>query len=129
MRADRNIEVNMSDDEDNALLRELSRIVTAGDPVPTEVIAAAKASFTWRTIDAELAELAFDSLLDDDALLVRGADQPRLLTFEGSSVTIELVVVTEADSRRVIGQLVPVQQADVEVVHRGGTATAYADEL
>ena len=117
------------EDEDVALLRELSRVVTAGDPVPADVIAAAKASFTWRTIDAELAELAFDSLLDDEAVLVRGSDQPRLLTFEGSSVTIELVVVTEDDSRRVIGQLVPVQPATVEVVHSGGTTSAVADDL
>src|SRR5207302_7717877 len=78
---------------------------------------------------AELAELAFDSLLDDDAVLVRGSDQPRLLTFEGSSVTIELVVVTEDDGRRVIGQLVPVQPATVEVTHSGGTTSAVADEL
>ena len=117
------------DDEDTALLQELRRAVTAADPVPPEVIAAAKASFTWRTIDAELAELAFDSLLDDDTVLVRGGDQPRLLTFEASSVTIELVVVADAGNRRVVGQLVPVQRATVEVVHSGGTASAEADDL
>ena len=54
--------------KDDDLLRELGRVVTAADPVPPEVIAAAKASFTWRTIDAELAELAFDSLLDDEGV-------------------------------------------------------------
>ena len=117
------------DDEDTALLEELRRVVAAADPVPPEVVAAAKASFTWRTIDAELAELSFDSLLDDDAVLVRGDEQPRLLTFEASSVTIELVVVAEAGVRRVVGQIVPVQPATVEVIHSGGTEHVEADDL
>src|SRR4051794_11693435 len=129
MRVDRNSEMNMADDEDSALFRELSRVVAAADPVPAEVLAAAKATFTWRTIDAELAELSFDSLLDDEAVLVRGSDQPRLLTFEGTSVTIELVVVADAAFRRVVGQLVPEQRATIEVVHSGGTASAVADDL
>jgi hypothetical protein len=117
------------EDEDTALLQELARVMATADPVPPDVVAAAKASFTWRTIDAELAELAFDSLLDADAVLVRGDDQPRLLTFANSSVTIELVVVIEAAGRRVVGQLVPEQQATIELVHSGGTASAQADEL
>src|SRR4051794_40967665 len=129
MRVDRNSEMNMADDEDSALFRELSRVVAAADPVPAEVVSAAKVSFTWRTVDAELAELSFDSLVDDEAVLVRGSDQPRLLTFEGSSVTIELVIVAETTMRRLVGQLVPEQRATVEVVHTGGTASAVADEL
>jgi hypothetical protein len=117
------------DDEDTALLQELRRAADLHDPVPPEVLAAAKASFTWRTIDAELAELSFDSLVDDDSVLVRGGDQPRLLTFEASSVTIELVIVADAAIRRVVGQLVPVQRATIQVDHSGGTAGASADEL
>jgi hypothetical protein len=119
----------MADEDDRQLLDELRRVVAVGDPVPDDVIAAAKASFTWRTIDAELAELAFDSLLDGDAVLVRGTDQPRLLTFEGSTVTIELIVVTEAGDRKVIGQLVPEQRATVEIDHGRGTASAVVDDL
>src|SRR4051794_33213017 len=72
---------------ETALLAELSEVFGHVDPVPPEVVAAARASFTWRTVDAELAvlaELAFDSLVDDTGgTLVRGAaaEQPRLLTF------------------------------------------------
>jgi hypothetical protein len=116
------------DDQDTALLQALGRAVEAHDPVPADVVAAAKASYTWRTIDAELAELSFDSLLED-TVLVRGDDQPRLLTFEGASVTIEVVVVAEAASRKLVGQLVPVQRAMVEVVHTGGVESARADDL
>jgi hypothetical protein len=115
------------DDQDTALLRALGRAVEAHDPVPADVVAAAKASYTWRTIDAELAELSFDSLLED-SVQVRGHDQPRLLTFEGASVTIELVVVAEAANRKLEGQLVPVQRAMVEVVHTGGVESAQADD-
>ena len=78
---------------------------------------------------SELAELAFDSLLEDDVVLVRGGDQPRLLTFEGASVTIELVVMAQAAIRNVVGQLVPVQRAMVEVVHTGGVQSAHSDDL
>src|SRR5688500_18840211 len=111
----------MPDDDDTRLLSELGRIVASHDPVPSDVVAAAKASFTWRTIDAELAELAFDSLVDDDAVLVRGDDQPRLLTFEGASVTVEIEIVALAGERRVVGQLVPTQPATIEITHRAGT--------
>ena len=46
---------------------------SVSEPVPADVVAAAKATFTWRTIDAELAALTFDSVADADALAgVRG---------------------------------------------------------
>ena len=52
-------------------MEALARAVQAIEPVPADVVAAAKASFTWRTIDAELAELTFDSVADTDALVGR----------------------------------------------------------
>ena len=47
--------------DDDALLAALRRIPRHADPVPGPVLEAARGSFTWRTIDAELAELAYDS--------------------------------------------------------------------
>ena len=39
-------------------------------------------AFGWRNIDAELAELVFDSLLNtDEASLVRGSPGQRLVSF------------------------------------------------
>ena len=47
----------MSAYEDDRILELLSRAVDRADPVPEHVTEAARESFTWRTIDAELAEL------------------------------------------------------------------------
>ena len=49
--------------EDQSLLAEVRAAAAEHDPVPADVVAAAKASFTWRSIDAELAELIEDSAL------------------------------------------------------------------
>lgn len=59
-------------DDDDALLTEL-RAALDVPAVPEHVVAAAKAAYTWRTIDEELAfaVLVYDSSLDDSAL-VRG---------------------------------------------------------
>src|SRR5437773_988059 len=63
------------------MLAELRSVIDEVDAPPADVVAAAKASFTWRTVDADLAELAeitFDSLVDEEAgTLVRGAGPPR----------------------------------------------------
>ena len=55
-----------SDDE---LMAALGRALQQQDPVPDDVVEAAKATFAWRTIDAELAALTFDSVADADALV------------------------------------------------------------
>ena len=51
-------------DHDEQLLAELGEAVRVYDGPPDDVIAAAKDLFIWRTVDAELASLTFDSLLD-----------------------------------------------------------------
>jgi hypothetical protein len=61
-------------DGDDRLVEALRRALAEADEVPTEVVAAARAAWTWRTIDAELAALVHDSTLDDQELAgVRGA--------------------------------------------------------
>lgn len=114
---------------DVELVEDLRRIGQGRDPVPPNVVAGAKALFTWRTIDAELAELTFDSVETGEVVGVRGADTIRLLTFESSSLTVELEVHPTGDRRRLVGQLVPASSAIVEVQHGGGTAEVGADAL
>ena len=41
----------------------VGRALRTAEPVPDRVIAGARAAWTWRTIDEELAELVFDSAL------------------------------------------------------------------
>lgn len=116
--------------DDEQLIAELRRVAELADPVPERVLNAARGSFAWRTIDAELAELAYDSAADAEAAaLVRSSGGRRLLTFDAPEVSVELEVVEAAGERRLEGQLVPPQPATIEVRHQGGTVTAEADEL
>ncbi|KWW99807.1 hypothetical protein C3Y87_07210 [Carbonactinospora thermoautotrophica] len=110
------------------LLDELRELLNEIDPVPAEVVEAAKASFTWRTVDAELAELTEDSALAE-AAGIRGPGGPRLLTFEAPDLTVVVEVSAIGDRRRMLGQLVPPYAAEVEVRHRDGTETVSADDL
>lgn len=123
-------DVQRPDEPDAQLLEELRAVVLRADPVPAEVEEAARAAYTWRTVDAELAELAYDSLLDDDRLAgVRGDDARRALTFEGPAYTVELEVAEEGSRRRLLGQLVPPHAARIEVRHSGGLLRLGADKV
>jgi hypothetical protein len=114
--------------EHNPLWQELAMVVTTADPVPPEVPLTGRYSFTWRTIDAELAELAYDSVVGR-AAGVRGSEDQRLLTFEAPRLTLELQVSALGARRRLIGQLVPPQRARVMVRHQEGIVAVEADEL
>jgi hypothetical protein len=98
------------------------------DPVPVAVTAAARAAFAWRTVDAELAELTYDSWVDDRALAgVRGCGGARQLTFEAPGLTVEMEVGAAAPC--LVGQLVPAHPGTVEVRHDGGSLTLAVDDL
>jgi len=112
------------------LEEELRRVVAQIDSVPTALLEAAVGAFTWRTIDSDLAELVFDSLVDQhDAALVRGSTDARMLSFRASTVTIEVEVTSTGDSRMLVGQIVPPQSATVDICQGDSVTTLEADEL
>jgi hypothetical protein len=116
-----------SGDDDAALLAELGALVDRAVPVPVDLVDAARATLTWRTVDEELAELTFDSLVDG-LVGVRAASTattPRQLSFEAGAAAVEVEV---ADGR-LVGQLVPPGPAGVELHHATGSTTTRADDL
>ncbi|SDG50953.1 hypothetical protein [Pseudonocardia oroxyli] len=115
----------MTDDE---LAAELAAAL-ADRRAPREVVEAAKGLFAWRTVDAELAALTYDSLVDGLEGVVRGAAGPRALAFEAGDVEIEIEVVPGLDGRRLVGQLAPGGGAAVELVLGGESLALTADEL
>lgn len=115
--------------DDADLLAELGNVLRAQSEPPADVLNAAREIYTWRTIDAELAALTFDSLIDVEPSRSRSGVQARSLTFEARLVTIELEVDSGPDGRRLLGQLVPPQTATIELRREDEVVAATADEV
>jgi hypothetical protein len=114
-------------DEDQ-LLATLRRALAARRAVPQEIVHAAKNAFAWHDIDAELAQLTYDSA---HAAAAAGSTRSetatiRALTFTSPRLTIDLEVTAEA----LLGQITPMQTATIEVhTHRGPADTMTSDEI
>ncbi|NUR62587.1 MAG: hypothetical protein HOV87_28615 [Catenulispora sp.] len=117
---------NEASAEDIGLLSSVGEMFDQVDPVPPEVVRAGHAAFTWRTIDAELAELAEDTRLAT-AGSVRGTDT-RLLTFEAPSVNVVVEVTEVGDRRKLVGQLIPACSDTLRIEHPAGATTVTVDE-
>ncbi|RFU21661.1 hypothetical protein [Geodermatophilus marinus] len=108
--------------DDAALLDELrSALHRAGTPTPA-MAAAARAAFSWRTVDAELAALAYDSLVDEPAGVRGAAAGARDLVFEGRALSVELEHLPDG----LVGQLVPATRGEVTLVRPDGAAEGTA---
>ena len=88
--------------------------------VPCEVQAAANEAYSCRWVEANVASLVFDSLLDGAAR--RG---PRHLVFRGEGLTVEVDVAVD---RSVIGRLVPPAATEVVLRWPGGSTPTCSDE-
>ncbi len=117
---------NWSDDDE--LVRDLREALR---PVPDEqqIIDAARDAYAWRSFDAdlELAELIYDSYLDESTL-VRGpaSSSPRALVFGHGALRVEI----ELNESGIEGQLVPPEPGTVRLLTVAGTAAeTTADEV
>lgn len=108
----------MSDDRvsDDELERRLR--ASLSDPVPDAVLRAAEGLFTWRTIDAELAEL---ELVDPELAAVRG-DSAVALTFVVDDRVIEVEVDTNGPDVNVVVDLGGPWAAGIRLVVPTGDA-------
>lgn len=110
------------------LIEELRVVLDELDPVPPEVLEAARAAIGWRNIDAELAELIHDSwAAESDLAGVRGVAVPRMIAFATLGFGIELEVLDNGDTRELIGQIAPAGPAAIVVHHAGGSRDVRAD--
>ncbi|MFF7450261.1 MULTISPECIES: hypothetical protein [unclassified Streptomyces] len=93
------------------LEEELRRAAAILDPVPSGLRQLAVAAFALHDLDARIAELTFDSVVD--AIPVRGATGVlRMLTFRAGEVTVDV----EVTGQELLGQVLPPQQALIEVL-------------
>lgn len=98
-------------EDDDELLAELGRVLQREDPMPAGVVAAARGAMVWRSVEAELASLAADSL-EAAVAGVRGSGD-RQLTFEAASLCVEVDVVD--GGQHLVGQVVPAREGTIEI--------------
>jgi hypothetical protein len=102
---------------DELLMGELRAFFAEVDPVPPLMIETAKASLGWRRLDADLAELLSDSVLEEEAFaLARGSGAPaRAVTFSSGELTIDIEVHVDDPGRMLLGQLSPPAPSRIEI--------------
>ena len=121
------------DGDDERLLAALRESLRARQDVPPWFTEAGQSAYAWHNIDAQLAQLTYDSRCDQDlASVTRSAgtrSEPasiRALTFTSVRLSIELEVTTDS----LVGQIIPPRQGTIEQQGRDGeTATAPIDEI
>jgi hypothetical protein len=120
--------VNKSQQDDEKLLTELREALAARAAVPSAFVAVARSAYAWHHIDAELAQLIYDSR-DDAGLSASLRSETaviRALTFASRRFSIEVEVTDDA----LLGQLIPPQPGTVELqTLAGGTADGEIDEV
>ena len=89
------------------------------DPMPASVVAAASGLWTWRTIDAELAELSEQELAPSAG--VRDGGTVELRSYEAAGITLE--VEFDWRERTLTAQVLPSQRAELRAVMDGGERT------
>ncbi|HEX2403521.1 MAG TPA: hypothetical protein VHM29_02380 [Acidimicrobiia bacterium] len=120
----------MSDSANQHEERLLSLLRTGlgqSDPSPADVSEFAKAALSWRTIDADLAQLSYDSSEDSNSVSVRGVATSRRLAFESGELTIDLE--HEPVSGHLLGQLEPAGRMTVELHVLDTVLVSESDEL
>lgn len=108
------------DGADHELPTWLSEAILSEGP-PAEAVELVKASFTWRTIEAELLELSYDSALDVAG--VRDAAAVRTMEF----VLADLSILIEVDGSSITGRVIPAAAGDVSAEALGQSLAAPID--
>jgi hypothetical protein len=119
--------------DDEQLLEALHESVRARQAVPPWFTRTARDAYAWFGIDAELAQLTYDSSHDQGLeTSLRSVSIPsepatiRALTFRSAQLAIELEVTADA----LIGQIVPPRRGSLEQESRSGETTSVSiDEI
>lgn len=112
---------------DDRWLAAVREALNDTDRVPRRVLEAAYAAFAWRTIDAELAELTYDSRSGASLAGTRSQNAPlRSMTFASTTVTIEV----EIEPTVLLGQIVPSESGSLLVIRQDGVQESFeVDDL
>jgi hypothetical protein len=116
---------DISDDE--RLLAALKEALEAHQAVPPEFVELGKNAYAWRNIDAELAQLTYDSAHEERSAPSMRSETAsiRALTFTSANLTIEL----EVNEDSMLGQVIPAQEGTIEIQTRTGATTIPVGEV
>ena len=115
----------MRDDEE--LLAALGEALRARETVPGWFVETGKNAYAWHNIDAELAQLTYDSSRDQDVVAAVRSETAsiRALTFTSARLSIELEVASDS----LVGQIIPPRAGTLEVHTTGGVTSSPMDEI
>lgn len=113
--------------EEEWLVDALRRGLSDSDPAPSDVTDFAKAAFSWRAVDAELAELDFDSVDEDMPAGVRSSATARMISFQSGPWTLD--VEFDSASSRLMGAISPQVAYSIDMHTAAGLFTVDSDEV
>jgi len=113
--------------DDDELLEALGEALRAREQVPEWFVETGKNAYAWHNIDAELAQLTYDSSRDQDAVSAVRSETAsiRALTFTSAQLSVELEVTTGS----LVGQIIPPRAGTLEVHTTAGVASSLMDEI
>jgi len=115
-------------DDDERLLGELREAIRARRAVPSWFVETGKAAYAWHDIDAELAQLTYDSESDlgwaaaatrSESALIRA------LVFTSPGLSIELEVTEDS----LLGRIIPPGAGTLETHTKTGVTATPVDEI
>lgn len=113
--------------DDEQLLAALSEAMATRQAVPSWVVETGKNAYAWHRIDAELAQLTYDSSMNDSSTTQsRSATGPpetaviRAMNFSSAHLSVELEVTETC----LLGQVSPPQSGTIETQTSAGSVTS-----
>jgi hypothetical protein len=113
--------------DDEHLLAALGEAMRAREAVPAWFTETGKSAYAWHNIDAELAQLTYDSSHDTMGAAVTRAEAAsiRSLTFTSPHLSLEL----EVTGNSLLGQVIPPRAGTLETHTRTGVTATPVDEI
>lgn len=117
------VDVNPDDmnQRDHEMLHKLREGISALHPEPTNLVQIASGLFALRTLDGDLAAMAYDSTLDEAVSVRSPGVLTRVLSFESGAASFE--VDLDEQRRTIIGQVMPPVEGQIELQHRDASQT------
>jgi hypothetical protein len=105
----------------------LGEAMRARQAVPEWFVETGKNAYAWHDIDADLAQLTYDSLVDRERAAAARSESAsiRALTFTSAQLSIELEVAKSS----LLGRIIPPRAGTLEVHSTTGVTSSPADEI